>query len=541
MRAWLFTAFLLLPTACSMSSDNASLGSPNNSGGSGGSSSAGGTNQEPVPSSLEFDPLDELVARQQVTVRVHALPARVYRVRFALPSSDGSEPLDAVLDTLERDTDADGTASLQLTAPSGQTTFTVRASVGPKMAALGLQVKDTGYADLQVEPRYLTALRFPTTWIATAHPNKTCDELPGIPPPDGSIISSPAGQNEASSLMRLPANTPLAITLRSGHFVGGCASVSGLLPDSNERVMVPVLNRPIDLAASRLSLKLDLAPGDATWSKLLDAANVAITSTLRGASVDDVDVVLDAMREAAGDDRQSFENARKGENWDALLAAHWGPGAPNQLASLVAGWLTQAQKSFPAGSHLLDGAIEPDSGGESSAQLTLLTISGIAASKSGFVSPAALSWSAGPDDNVAMGTDLYLVESKLLSALGEAVALERVPDVDDAPGALAQKLDCAGSSVVLTQAGSSATLAYGSCDSACLEALCRKGLRAVWLRGAAATALAPSRLTLTATGHAFVGEAAEVAGMTGAWLGQLQHASDPEQPTGGPLTATTPP
>jgi hypothetical protein len=323
--------------------------------------------------------------------------------------------------------------------------------------------------------------------------------------------------------------------------VGGCASVSGLLPDSNERVTVPVLNRPIDLAASRLSLKLDLAASDATWSKLLDAANVAITSALRGASVDDVDVVLDAMREASGEDRQAFENARKAESWDALLAAHWGSGASNQLASLVAGWLTQAQKGFPAGSHLLEGAIEPDSGGESSAQLTLLTIAGIAASKSGFISPAALSWSASPDDNVAIGTNLYLLESKLLSALGEAVALEKVPGVDDAGGALAQKLDCAGSSEVLAQAGSSATLAYGSCDRDCLEALCRKGLRAVWLRGAAATALTPSRLTLTATGHAFVGEAAEVAGMTGAWLGQLQHGSDAEQPTGGALTATTPP
>lgn len=541
MRAWLFPVLLLLPTACGMSGDDASLGNPNNSGGSGGSSSAGGTSQEPVPSSLEFEALDELVARQAVSVRVRALPARVYHVRFALPSSDVAEPLDAVLSATEQDTDAEGIASVQLIAPSSQTMFTIRASVGSKMAALGLQVKDTGYANLQVEPRYGSALRYPTTWIATAHPNKTCDELPGIPPPDGSIISSPAGQHEASSLMGLPANTPLAITLRSGHFVGGCASVSGLLPDSNERVIVPVLNRPIDLAASRLSIKLDLAPSDAAWSKLLDAASVAITSALRGVSTDDVDVVLDAMREAAGDDRQAFENARKAENWDALLAAHWGSGAPNQLASLVMGWLTQAQKGFPAGSHLLDGAIEPDTGGESSAQLTLLTMAGIAAGKSGFVSPAALSWSAGPDDNVAIGTDLYLVESRLLSALAEAVALEKVPEVSDAGAALAQKLDCAGSSQVLAQAGTSATLAYGSCDGDCLEALCRKGLRAVWLRGAAATALAPSRLTLTATGHAFVGEAAEVAGMTGAWLGQLQHGSDAAQPTGGALTATTPP
>jgi hypothetical protein len=63
----------------------------------------------------------------------------------------------------------------------------------------------------------------------------------------------------------------------------------------------------------------------------------------------------------------------------------------------------------------------------------------------------------------------------------------------------------------------------------------------MWQRSTAASALSPSRLTLTATANAFVGDAAEIAGMNGAWLGQLQAPSGQVSPTLGTLTAASKP
>jgi hypothetical protein len=138
-----------------------------------------------------------------------------------------------------------------------------------------------------------------------------------------------------------------------------------------------------------------------------------------------------------------------------------------------------------------------------------------------------------------MGTDLYFFESKLLASLGQVVAVASALDAEDAPGALIEALDCQGASAALTAAGASPTLAYAGCDASCIESLCEQGLRAIWQRTSSATELSPSRLTLTATGHAFVGEWAEVAGMTGTWLGELS-SQDQHVATSGALTATTP-
>lgn len=543
MRAWLLSSLtLLLGFGCAASSEDAAGPSPPANGGSSNVGNAGaGGEAEPIPDSLKFETVEMLVPRQAVTLRVRAQPPGAYRVHFTLPSADpDNAPLDAVLGAPGADTDADGIASVTLTAPSSPTTFKVRADVDNAVQdELPLTVMDTGFATVTVEPRYSSALRYPTTWVATAHPGKTCVELPGIPPPDGTVVSDPAALNQAPLLPKVPANTPLAITLRSGHFVGGCASVSPLAPDSTQSVTVPVLNRPIDLSASQLSLKLDTTPQDAAWASLLASAQQAALSALPGASTDDVDALLDAMREAADTDRQVFENARQAEGWDGLLSTRYGAAAPHRLHDLVEGWLTQAQKNFLAQTLLLEGAIEPDDAVDAGAHLSVLSVAGIAADRAGFASPALWSWSASPDDNITMGTDLYFFESKLLTSLGEMVAVGAAVAAKDAPGALAEAMDCHGASSALVAAGASSTVAYAGCDESCLESLCEQGLRAIWQRASSATGLSPSRLTLTATGHAFVGEWAEVAGMTGSWLGELssqdQHAS-----TKGALTATTP-
>jgi hypothetical protein len=450
-----------------------------------------------------------------------------------------------VLDQATADTDVNGIASVTLTAPSAPATFNVRASVGGAVALLTITVRDPGFATVQVQPRY-AGFRTITTWVASAYTDTTCAELPDIPDEDGPIPSLPAAANAAPQLTDVPAGMRLAITLRSGHFVGGCASIESVPPgpiDKPQIVQVTVLDRPIDLNASPLAVSFGLAGADTSWSSLLQTTHQAVLQAFRGTSVDDVDALLDAMREASGSSLQLFESTRTAENWDAALRSYWGAGASSKLQDVSAGWFAAGRQKFSAADQLFTGTFTPIVQATSpldqrSADFTLLSVAGLDGSKVGFVDRAQVSWSA-PDDTLVLGTDLYFVSSELLQALAEASALEGQTEAKSAVDLLVAQLSCAGVGATLAAAGPNAELAYGACDGACLTALCQSAVEAIWRRGGDATGLAPAHLSITATGDIRVGDTAEVVGVSGSWLGALT-AGDMASKTGGVFTGVAP-
>ena len=536
MRAFAVSAICsLLFAGCSYAAADAA-----SNGATGGSASGGQPSSSELPSKLTFDAVPELAAREQTVLTVHAVPAKVYHLRFALPT-DAGDPLDAVLDRAEGDSDGSGVATVVLTAPSGSTSFSVRASVDNRVSGkVSVTVKDSGFAVVQVQPHNPTALRDPTTWIATAHPNKTCADVPGIPPADGPIVGAPAAAGSAPVISGVPAGTPLAITLRSGHFVGGCASIAGLpAGPTPHQVDIAVLNRPIDLSASTLSFSLGLTTPETAWSGLLASAESTVLGALPGTSIDDVDMLLDAMRDESADDRQAFEATRKAEGWDALVKAQWGSVASSKLHDLIKSWLISGRQAFSDNQPqlLLEGTVEPAGTNQQSAHLSLFKAAGLEPKRVGFASPTLVSWSASPDDSVTMGTDVYVVASMFATALGEASAVADSGKATTAAEALDEAVDCASLAATLVAAGNQPDLAYTTCDAACLETFCQKALQVIWLRGSGATGLDPARLIVTATGHAHVGDSAEIAGMSGSWLGELRGPSGAPM-TGGTLTAT---
>lgn len=546
MRAFLFSAstlWLLLSLGSGCANNDANVSAPGASGTAGGSGGQPSTDE--IPDSLTFDMVSDLSARQQVTLRVQAVPAKTYHVRFALPSS-GGDPLDAILDAAEATTGTDGIATVQLTAPSTPTTFDVRANVGTRIASLPIYVKDTGFATLLVQPLY-AGFRTITTWVASAHPNKTCADVAGIPPEDGPLQTLPAASDAAPQLNQVPASTRLAVTLRSGHFVGGCASLEGAPPGPETKplvVPVTVLDRPIDLGVSSLAVSFGLPAPEASWDESLTATGSDVLRALLGTSSDDVDALLDAMRDASGDSRQAMETSRQAEGWDSLLRTHWGANAATKLHDVVSGWLAAGRQKFNASEHLFTGTLTPiqqpaGASDELSADFTLLSVAGLDGAKSGFVDRAQVSWSASSDDAVFFGTDLYFVQSRLAEALAEAAALDQSPGAEAAAPLLAQALDCQGIGGLLTAAGVNDQVAYDACDSACVVGLCQEAVSAIWLRGGDATGLSPARLSVTATGAAHVGDAAEVAGVIGTWIGELHSAAE-TRTTGGALSAAEP-
>jgi hypothetical protein len=506
----------------------------------GGSSGVGGSVNGDLPSSITLAVPDMLDARAQVEVAVQVVPAGSYRVRFSLPTGDDSEPRDAILDRSEASTNSSGQATVLLTAPSSQATFKVRASVGSVTTTATIVVKEPelGEATLQVQA-VLLGHRHPTTWVATVHEEKTCVDVPGIPPPDGALAAFAAAP-DAVELRGVRTGVPLAVVLRSGFFMGGCQTVDMLPPEAAETrtlVSVGVLDRPMDLAASTLSLSLGLSEPGPSWTKLTSAARAAISSGLHGdTSLNDVDALLDAMQGVLeGTAQQSFQNARLGENWDALVQARW--GSSTKLTELVGGWLEAGSSKLTAGDQIFVGELSATD--DETAKLSLDTVAGIAASQAGFATDAQVSWSAGPDDTVVLSTNIYFFSSQLVTALSEPEVLAQ-HDVDSVGAALSADLACSAIGSDLAGAGTDAMLAYAGCDAGCVSELCGAALATIWQRGRDATALSPVQLSVTAAGAGRVGEHAELAGVSGSWVGKLI-TDDAEDPTGGVLTAAEPP
>jgi len=501
-----------------------------------------------TPKSLDFEMAPELAAREQLALKVRALPARSYEVLFVLPM-DGGDPLDAVLDRSSATTDQNGVAQVLLTAPSSPTTFQVRAIAGGRDAVVTLSVTDRGLATLQVSPSYPSLLRDLPTWIATAHVNKTCADVPGIPPPDGELKAPLTSKDEAPVIERVPAGTPLAVTLRSGHFAGGCTSVDMLPPgppSSPQIVQVTVLNRPIDLSASSLSFSLSVEPGESTWGSAIAAAGGEVQSAMFGdGTADDAAVLLKAMRDASGSP-QEFQDASEAEGWSALLRSRWGQKAPNKLHDVVTSWLSAGRQSFVAADHAFTGRLKPlseptDADGPSSALLSVDTVAGLDAESAGFVDGAQASWRASADDTIVLSTDVYFSRTELAAGLAEAAAVSQAAPTDvaivDAPSALSAALDCRAIAAALAGAGTDATLAYAGCDADCLAEACDSALEALWRRGAEASGTDYSRLSLTATSKANVGDEASVKGFAGTWLGELSDTTG-KQSTHGAIVAS---
>jgi hypothetical protein len=536
MRAPVFLALaLLLGSGCSSSPEKADS---NGGGATGGSGGSGGASQV---QSVEFlDAPTRLVPRQELTLTVQVSPAGRQLVRFSLPTSEDSEPLDAVLDRSEVETDETGRASAVLLASSSGASFRVRASVGSAVAELALTVTDVTGATVEVHPTY-SGKRRATTWVATAREG-SCADGPVIPPPDGPMRGF-AASDRVPEIVGVPVKVPVAITLRSGHYMGGCASVE-MFPagPANRRhvVKVTVLDRPIELTTSHLSLSLALDPLDTAFVELNQLASASALTAMRGGSTDDADALLDAMRAALDSvARQELDIARNAEGWDDLLRARWGQGAPTRLRDRVASWLTSGAARLNESPALLEATLRPVDG--TSAELQLSQLAGLSPAQAGLVSSALVSWSADADDTVVLGTDLYFSSSRLATGLAEPVALEDFPEAVTAAAALGLALDCVGLADELAATGSDTTFAYPGCDAACLNDLCNTAVASIWQRGRDVSSSSPVRLAVTAAGEARVGDAAEIAGIVGSWVGELTSIElELDRSTRGVLSAVQP-
>jgi len=514
-------ALVLLP-ACGSSADGSP---PFTSGGSGGGSGNTG-----LPTSLAFEPSATLALApgEQRTLRVVAKPAAEYHIRFALIG----EADDAALDLSEVDSNAQGIAEVGLTAPTTSATFRVRASVGTSESAeAAVSVSAGGFVTLVVHPDYSgKRLKWGDRWVASVRAGTDCASLTGTPPPDGDLkATSEVAQNlffKDPQIDLVPVGPALAVTVRAGHFAGGCVDVPPLVAGQPITVTVPVADRPMQLDQTDLGVELGIDTSSPEWAQTISTTINTTADAMVGGAVDDVVALLDGMHTALGQSAAAtaFSQARSKDGWDSLLYSVLGTGASHVIRTPVKGWLASGAAAF-GGSATFVGHLDGKGQAPGKANLTLSSVAGLPPESVGSPSDlAAVSFSGDPGDTVLLGAQLSWMPSLLVTSLALAPAQQDVPTAATVPEALANQVDCTAIGSALAGTGSNPTEAYPGCDAACAAALCGNGLVVVWDRAQKSSAVKVEAATLDISATGVVDSMDDVARPThfdGSWVGKL--------------------
>ena len=542
MQALLRSAFLgvalLALAGCStaMEADSPSDdGVP--SGGSGGSGGAALT--------LTFSDAGRLIvdpgAVKILTVVVSpAEPAQT--VRFAL--IDGPDSVeDAALDPNQNEvtTNAEGRASVTLTAPTVPTSFDVRALVGTIQATLTIEVRAVGAEMLVVEPSYAGERRV-TEWVAEVYDDEeiTCAALDVEEMFPVRSVTVPYG--DPIEIADAPVGKKLAVTLRAGFFLSGCSDVEAIVEGQPSNVLVTVTNRPIQFEQSSVHLELGLldmeAELDTAMQPVIDAARQAVLGT----AASDTEALLDAMEEEAAASgvcgASGFPSARSANAWDSELATAFGAQSASAFRDDLGAWLAAGLPSLATDDAFV-GTLAAEPGVVGQANLVLSSVAGFRPRDAGFERSVGATWMADASDNVVVGTTLSFNPSALLVLAARAPARMDEPEATSLAGALSLRAGrCDTIASTLTARGQVPGQSCAACALDCTRLLCEGGIARLVARASAALDADVDRasLRIAATGSAVVGEQAELQSLDGSWVGALD-AADHTSELGGQLSA----
>lgn len=534
----LLASFPVFSAACG-SSANADLGAGAAAAGSGDAGADSGGNDSQtialafVPSTTT--PLTlEPKASHQLTVQT--TPPGLFRIRFALLGDNGAA--DAVLDADEVDTDAEGVAHVTLIAPSRPARFDVRASsTSPAQAVRQtVIVSATDVTTLRVRPSY-SGRRQITEWTATAsaQPGVSCNDLAGNPPPDGEH-SNTAPLGTSLEIADVPVGVDLAVTVRAGHYIGGCVNVPALSEGDGNQVLVFASDRPLNLDGTFLSLSLGATEPHPAFDKLLQGSASLAENALLGSAKNDITALLDEMREvapAAG--REAFSIARTQNGWDSALESAFGKSSARRMRDPAQRWLTAGLLALDAPNALV-GYLSPKG---NAASFTLSTVGTATPSSAGFPGFFEATWSGDSNDTLLFGMDLNWEPSRLVTTLAVAPALSEFPQATSIENALSLSVGCAQVGQVLLASGvSPGNIAFASCDESCTVSLCSNAVAAAWGKAQLSSGAEVATLSITASGTARVGDEAQATQLDGTWLGELRTGADTAQVSGA-LSATS--
>lgn len=519
----------LLLAACGSDASSAG-GSPTVSGtptgGNGGS--AGAPVEAPtLRFFLDEDPeasiQDQALIPEEIRViGVQAVPPDAYLVRFSLVSLDGAPAHDGSLDRTDAVTDPiTGIAHVTLRAPSVVTQFNLQASIGTMSSAeLRLNVQSQGWAELQVIPQY-DGHREVTEWVVSAHLKVPCEEVALVTDLDHGLPADT--QYTAKSVfgipprLEVPVQPNMAITMRAGHYLFGCTNIDQPKSKDLTSVQVILANVPIQLNDVSLDVHLGVQETTDEWLGHLQTAADDVVVAFTGGSETDLDLVLDAMASLLDPgDRSAFQAATDAEGFEARALASLANMDSQALRNGLASWLSMGSTALSTEA-AFSGTLRSPTTADGTAELVLDEVAGVDPERAGFEPKVSATWSADPDDTVALGATLRWSPSALVSALAEARATAEHPEADDLSQAFATLIDCRVLAEALT-ADADAAYVFGECNADCTEALCQDALDELEERLWTASD-DEQELSLSATGAALVDDEARVLSFAGSWRG----------------------
>lgn len=451
------------------------------------------------------------------TISVLTSPPGNYEVSFALLG----DVIDASLNKSKVAAGEDGVASVTLKAAKSATTFRVRASLKDGVDVdLPVAVSDKGFGSIRAEPVYGGA-REVTEWVASAVIGscKTIAEL--LPDKLEAAQNATAPPDEAPLIKSVPVGPNIAIVIRAGKYMWGCADEPKLKAGEELTVKVNVINKPIDLLATDLDVTLSLTSDPVPYGFVMGGAAELLTSALLPASFESAAAaLLDGMKEKAPPEEvEAFEMARAAQSWDALATQHieaLGVSPQKQILGWIEGKLAPGGEPAAVSSQIT-GRLRSAEAAPGKAHFIVSKLGDIDAEAAGFPDTHLMTWTADASDTVMLGGTIYWMPSRYLGNVALEGAKEEMPGVTTMPEALASLVGC--------EALGASLAGYGSCDAACMTSLCVAALDELWEKSLNASAEAGlvGEITITASGAAKVNEDAAPMSFDGQWLGTISN------------------
>ncbi len=466
----------------------------------------------PESITVDYEGGASLKPGEVVQLAVWATPPDIYELRLSLLD----EVRDASLDRGRVNTDEDGFATVELTAPTADTRFRVRVTGGDVSTETELRVAAKPTGTLAVQPFY-TGQRETPSWTVEVYSGVTCRGL-AASAGDTPLASTTSEDAGPLTLTDLPANEPLTVTVRYERAVSGCSELPALRPEEITEIQVMVSDLPAQVETTALSVRFDVDLDHNAWRDGLSRSiEPTISTVLDG---DNVVLFLDAMAESLTVDlAPSFATARLESRWDSVLRQLWGSGSATHVTDALQGWM-QSGIEQSSGSDVFVGTLDlltdPDS-----PRLLLASVAGVDATQAALATPVDVDVELESSSALMLGGRFYWQPSRLLAALAFQHAVEEHVGAVSAPEALGTRLDCPAVARELSlAAGDDAEL--GTCEE-CLVDVCFDACELLWisLRGASAQRSSEATLEWSARAEGLVNEESELQSFEGNWVGTL--------------------
>lgn len=454
---------------------------------------------------FEHDGTLTMAPGETVSISVVGKPAKPYAIKLLLVG----DSLDASLDRTDVVADEDGRATVTLRAPNTATYFAVRATIkdGPS-ANLSVAVSDQGFGTLTVLPDY-AGKRNTVEWVASVVTGSSCDALkPTFPNDPEGPEPVTADEDEPIVIEDVPVGPNLAVFVRGGHYMWGCADKSDLVANETVKVIVKIRDKPLDLGGANLEVSLGMAPNDQEWGALVATQRSALIDAFLG-RVTESAMLLSAMEASYAGDPQAFAAASTDNDWLTQIDAHWLSNDVD-LAAALATFVDDGLLDEPSE---IQATLTGVDDAPAHAVLTLLSIGSASPAVMNVPEEYVMSFTADPDDTVRLGGTLFWMPSRYFGYVAEQAALAQYANNADLSGVLAELAACE-------------TLALpglDGCDDVCVADLCAAALSQRWEHALASSAesLSWGELPFESSGASRFDDAAVVTGFSGSWLGQF--------------------